>query len=72
MGVGKNWEEGDTSGFRKNISPRILKSYSDFREEGSTKEELSKFGEGEKSLGLRLAHKNTINNKQNRLLDLSL
>lgn len=51
MGVGKNWEEGDTSGLRKNISPRILKSYSDFREEGSTKEELSKFGEGQNSLG---------------------
>ena len=51
MGVGKNWEEGDTSGVRKNISPGILKSYSNFREEGSTEEEISKFSEGEESLG---------------------
>ena len=51
MGVGKNWEEGDTSGVRKTISLGILKFYLDFREEGSMKEEISKFSEGEESLG---------------------
>lgn len=36
---------------KENISPGILKSYLDFREEGSMEEELSKFSEGEESLG---------------------
>ena len=54
---------------RKNISSGILKSWLDFREEGLVEEELSQL-RGE--FGVRLIHKNSMDNKQSYFLDLPL
>ena len=60
------------SGVRKNISSGILKSWLDFREEGLVEEELSQLRGRGREFGVRLIHKNSMDNKQSYFLNLPL